>query len=325
MAEYLIQGETLTELADVIREKTGSTVAMTPSGMIAEIDKLADVSSDTVTAAKMLSGTTAHDKSGSVVTGTIATKNARDDITVDGNFVTVPSGYYENTYGITVKKVVQATPSITVDNSNGLITTSVTQDAGYVSAGTKSATEQLTVQAAQTITPGTSDQTIASGKYLTGTQTIKGDANLVPENIASGVSIFGVEGTMETSVSAGVGAPDAVVAIEADLRGDRDEGFCYTTYIPFTAGMTWRELYNSNYNPYVSTPAHVENTPFPRIYDYDEYDYPHFIQLLDMGAGMFMLYPVEIKDANGNEVGWDDVIQPFSNEGESTVYTAHIY
>lgn len=52
-------------------------------------------------------------------------------------------------------------------------------------------------QAAQTITPGTSDQTIASGKYLTGTQTIKGDANLIAGNIKKDVQIFGVTGTYE--------------------------------------------------------------------------------------------------------------------------------
>lgn len=50
-------------------------------------------------------------------------------------------------------------------------------------------------QAAQTITPGTSDQTIAAGKYLSGAQTIKGDANLLAGNIKSGVSIFGVSGS----------------------------------------------------------------------------------------------------------------------------------
>ena len=60
-------------------------------------------------------------------------------------------------------------------------------------------TGNIASQAAQTITPGTSDKTIASGKYLIGTQTIKGDANLVAGNIKSGVSIFGVTGSYEGS------------------------------------------------------------------------------------------------------------------------------
>lgn len=80
------------------------------------------------------------------------------------------------------------TPVISV-NSSGLIT---------ATAGDKSATKQLTTQAAQTITPGTSNKTIASGRYLTGTQTIAGDADLVAGNIKKGVSIFGVTGTLET-------------------------------------------------------------------------------------------------------------------------------
>lgn len=50
-------------------------------------------------------------------------------------------------------------------------------------------------QEAQIITPSTSNKTIASGRYLTGTQTIEGDSNLKAENIKSGVSIFGVTGT----------------------------------------------------------------------------------------------------------------------------------
>ena len=77
-----------------------------------------------------------------------------------------------------------------------------------MSAGTKQATKQLTTKAAQTITPGTSNKTITSGQYLTGTQTIKGDANLIAENIKNGISIFGVTGTF-----AGGGLPDGVSAI----------------------------------------------------------------------------------------------------------------
>ena len=111
----------------------------------------------------------------------------------------------------TIPSVPQATPSISVSTA-GKITASATQSAGYVNSGTKSATKQLTTLRAQTITPGTSDKTIASGRYLTGTQTIKGDANLVAGNIKSGVSIFGVAGTYEGSGSGGYATIDELMA-----------------------------------------------------------------------------------------------------------------
>lgn len=66
----------------------------------------------------------------------------------------------------------------------------------------------------ETIIPTTTDQTIDAGQYLSGTQTIQGDANLVPENIASGVSIFGVTGTHEGG--SGIDTSDAT-AIATDI------------------------------------------------------------------------------------------------------------
>lgn len=102
---------------------------------------------------------------------------------------------YGNPLTGTMPDVEQATPAISV-SSAGLITASANQAAGYVAAGTKSATKQLTTKAAATITPGTANQSIAAGTYLTGAQTIKGDANLLAANIKSGVSIFGVAGSL---------------------------------------------------------------------------------------------------------------------------------
>ena len=72
---------------------------------------------------------------------------------------------------------------------------------GYTSNG--KVTGSIQRQDAQTITPGTADQTISSGKYLSGIQTIKGDANLLPENIKKDILIFGVAGTYESSDSSG--------------------------------------------------------------------------------------------------------------------------
>lgn len=56
-------------------------------------------------------------------------------------------------------------------------------------------------QGAQTITPSTSNQTIASGLYLSGTQTIKGDSNLKAANILKGKSIFGVSGSAISTIT----------------------------------------------------------------------------------------------------------------------------
>lgn len=170
------------------------------------------------TAADLLSGKQLIDSDGEVVTGTIPTKTS-SNLSASGATVTVPAGYYASQASKVVASGSAKTPATTVTknpsisvSSSGLITASVsgtqsvtpTVTAGYVSSGTAgtitvsgSATKQLTTQAAQTITPGTSDKTIASGRYLTGTQTIKGDANLVAGNIKSGVSIFGVTGTHE--------------------------------------------------------------------------------------------------------------------------------
>ena len=105
---------------------------------------------------------------------------------------------------------ITTNPTFSMNSSTGVITASYTGSSsvtptvtsGWVSQGTAgtisttgTSTYRLTTQAAQTITPGSTTQTIASNRWLTGTQTIAGDSNLKAENIAEGVSIFGVEGT----------------------------------------------------------------------------------------------------------------------------------
>lgn len=184
MADYLIKDTTLQGIADSIRNKTGNTESIQVADMANEIDNY---------------NPELQDK-------TITPTASKQTITAD-------NGYY-GLDTVTVNAMptaTQATPNISV-NSSGLITASATQSAGYVAAGTKTNTKQLTTQAAQTITPGTSNKTIASGRYLTGTQTIKGDSNLVAGNIKNGVSIFGVTGTHSGGENL-----DAVIAEQAEL------------------------------------------------------------------------------------------------------------
>lgn len=185
---------------------------------------------------KLLAGYQLIDQSGQAVTGTIPSK-AASDLTASGATVTVPAGYYPAQTSKSVTTATQATPSITV-NSGGKITATATQAAGYVASGTKTATKQLTVQEAKTWTPGTSNQTLASGRYLTGTQTIKGDANLKAANIVKGVSIFGVTGTAETGGGGGGSdadldalIADTITSVTSQVTSVRDRAFSSCTSV----------------------------------------------------------------------------------------------
>lgn len=163
----------------------------------------------------MLSGVTAY-AGGTKYTGSIITKTG-SDLSASGATVTVPAGYYASqatksvsSGSATAPATISGTSASVSTGTNTLtlsktisVTPSVT--AGYVSSGTAgnaavSLTASVTTKGATTYTPTTSDQTIASGTYLTGAQTISGDPNLQSAYIASGVSIFGVAGSLSSPI-----------------------------------------------------------------------------------------------------------------------------
>lgn len=175
----------------------------------------------------MLSGVTAY-SDGTKYTGTITSKSS-SDLTASGATVTVPAGYYSSQASKAVASGSATAPtsisgtsaSLTTGSNTITLTKSVSVtpvvSAGYVASGTAanssvSLTATVTTKAAATITPGTSAQTIAAGTYLTGAQTIAGDADLVASNIKSGVEIFGVTGTL-TSASVSQDATTKVLTI----------------------------------------------------------------------------------------------------------------
>jgi hypothetical protein len=82
----------------------------------------------------------------------------------------------------------------TVNHTLG-INGSFTIQEGFHS-GSGQVTQNVATKGAQTFTPGTTNQTIAANQWLTGTQTILGDADLVSNNIRQNTTIFGVTGNL---------------------------------------------------------------------------------------------------------------------------------
>lgn len=143
-----------------------------------------------------LSSVTVNAISSSYIGSNIPTRTS-SNVSISGNSITVASGYYSTAITKTVSTATQATPSISVSTA-GVITATATQTAGYVSAGTKTSSLSLTTVASTTITPTSATQTaVAANRYTLGAITVAGDPDLLPENIISGISIFGVSGTVE--------------------------------------------------------------------------------------------------------------------------------
>lgn len=165
--------------------------------------------------ANLPSGVTAY-ADGTKYTGTAGSYSS-SDLTVSGATVTAPAGFYASNASKSVASG-SATAPATISGTSASVSTgtntltlsktvSVTPSvsAGYVASGTAgnssvSLTASVTTKAAATITPGTSNQEIAAGTYLTGKQTISGDANLVAGNIVYGKTIFGVSGSAQIPV-----------------------------------------------------------------------------------------------------------------------------
>ena len=169
--------------------------------------RFTDTSPTTATDADIRAGKIYIKADGSQSSGT-ATERSSSDLTASGATVTAPAGYYANSASKSVASG-SATPAASISGTSATVSTGTNTltlsktvsntpqvSAGYVSSGTAgnssvSLTANVTTKAATTYHPSASQQTIASGTYLTGTQTINAvtTTNLTADNIKSGVTV----------------------------------------------------------------------------------------------------------------------------------------
>lgn len=187
--------------------------------------------SSSITFTKTISVTPNVTSSGYISSGTAGnstvslsaniTPRSSSSLTTNGATVTAPAGYYASAAtkaiaagsAITPTTTIQINPTISVNNTNGKITASVstsspitpTVTAGYIDSGTSgtvsvtgSHSTNLSTVAASTVYPSTAQQTaVASGKFTTGavvvapvTETLTVSGNRLIYNSTNGNRYF---------------------------------------------------------------------------------------------------------------------------------------
>ena len=229
MSKVSITRSKLDNLANTVSAKSGVPVPLTIDEMATAVSNIPTggnletktktytptetQQTETITASSGYDGIEEVDVTVNAISSTYVgsgiTRRDSTDLSASGATVSVPSGYYASNASTAVSSGTVTAPasitgtSATVSTGTNTLTLSKTVSvtpsvttAGYVSSGTAgnssvSLTASVTTQAAQTIYPSASDQTITGSKYLTGTQTIKGvtTTNLTADNIKSGVTV----------------------------------------------------------------------------------------------------------------------------------------
>lgn len=197
----------------------------------------ADLDVITAGAGDVLAGKVIVDKEGEPLTGTLALSgNASDAQVLSGQT------YYNS--DPKTKRTGTMSNRGAVSQALGINGT-YTIPAGYHN-GSGKVTQSIATMAGQTITPGTSQQTVSSsGKYMTGNVVVNAVSNLTAANIKKGVVVGGVTGTWE-----------GWVGVDTDLyyNGNNKAGFTLSTKGPeytysngsFETSMIWLKIGGNN-------------------------------------------------------------------------------
>lgn len=214
----------------------------------------------TATAAQVLAGYTFSSDAGTGLSGSMVNNGALGTYTPGTTNQSIPAGY-------TTGGTVAGDADLTVGNIKvgvnifGVVGT-FTNDANAVAAEILSGktayvngvkiTGSIPSKGVQTYTPGTSNQTISAGQYLSGIQTIEGDADLISTNIRSGVTIFGVAGNSNVvNTSSGTATASqilsgAVAWVDGvEITGTMPNNGALGTYTPTTTNQSIPAGYTS--------------------------------------------------------------------------------
>ena len=141
-------------------------------------------------------------------------------------------------------------PKVLNITSGGIDTSDATAEANTILSGYSAyvkgqkITGTIRSKDATIYTPAIYNQEIIGGQYLSGNQTILGDANLTSSNIKNGVTIFGVEGTVQEGIDtsdANATATDLLLNKTAYVNGEKITGTIESLraieYVPTTTNQ----------------------------------------------------------------------------------------